>query len=79
MNARVATLRNTTLAGNPPGRQTPAPRAARAWAAAASDDTPYAGEERRKQERRRDERPTTLDTRKDGLDRRVAGRISVKV
>lgn len=79
MNARVATLRNTTLSGTPQGRQPPLPRAARAWAATPGSEVPYSGEERRKQERRRADRPTTLDTRKDGPDRRVAGRISVKV
>lgn len=79
MNARVATLRNTTLAGTPQGRQPPLPRAARARTAAAGEENPYSGEERRKQERRQAARPTTLDTRKDGPDRRMAGRISVKV
>ena len=46
---------------------------------AAINNEPYTGEERRKVDRRLGQMPTTLDTRKGGLDRRVAGRISVKV
>lgn len=39
----------------------------------------YVGEDRRKQNRRRGPLPTTLDTRKDGIERRRQGRISLKV
>jgi hypothetical protein len=40
---------------------------------------PYVGEERRRKNRRSDALPTTLDTRKGGIDRRTKGRISLKV
>lgn len=39
----------------------------------------YVGEERRKNNRRNGTLPTTLDTRKGGIDRRKKGRISLKV
>jgi hypothetical protein len=39
----------------------------------------YTGEDRRGKDRRASALPTTLDTRKTGLDRRLAGRISLKV
>lgn len=40
---------------------------------------PYTGDERRTMNRRRSALPTTLDTRKTGLERRRTGRISLKV
>jgi hypothetical protein len=40
---------------------------------------PYVGDDRRKKNRRRGALPTTLDTRKDGMERRKQGRISLKV
>jgi hypothetical protein len=40
---------------------------------------PYVGEDRRKKNRRSGALPTTLDTRKGGIDRRTKGRISLKV
>jgi hypothetical protein len=40
---------------------------------------PYVGEDRRKNNRRSGILPTTLDTRKGGVDRRKKGRISLKV
>jgi hypothetical protein len=39
----------------------------------------YVGEDRRKKNRRNGALPTTLDTRKGGIDRRTKGRISLKV
>jgi hypothetical protein len=36
-------------------------------------------DDRRKKDRRRGALPTTLDTRKGGIDRRTKGRISLKV
>ena len=39
----------------------------------------YTGEDRRKNDRRKSALTTTLDTRKPGIDRRKAGRISLKV
>jgi hypothetical protein len=39
----------------------------------------YVGEDRRKKNRRSGALPTTLDTRKGGIDRRTKGRISLKV
>jgi hypothetical protein len=41
--------------------------------------SPYMGDDRRKKNRRRGALPTTLDTRKDGMERRKQGRISLKV
>lgn len=39
----------------------------------------YTGEDRRKNDRRKSALTTTLDTRKQGIDRRKTGRISLKV
>jgi hypothetical protein len=39
----------------------------------------FVGEDRRKKDRRNGALPTTLDTRKGGIDRRTKGRISLKV
>ena len=40
---------------------------------------PYVGDDRRKKNRRNCALPTILDTRKDGMERRKQGRISLKV
>lgn len=45
----------------------------------AKADDPYAGGDRRHQNRRGSLQQTTLDTRKEGMDRRLQSRINLKV
>ena len=77
MNTRVTTLRSTTLSRDHPGQRGRVVQAARERPADQEVDLRYSGDERRQQERRQSDRPTTLDTRKAGLGRRTAGRISL--
>lgn len=51
----------------------------RAFSRQVVPEPPYTGEDRRATNRRTSALPTMLDTRKSGLERRQAGRISLKV
>lgn len=83
MKTRLAAPRGTHLlpAYGLPTRTTEAVGAVSPVESSADDRVAldYAGEERRKRDRRDSALPTTLDTRKSGLDRRLAGRISITI
>lgn len=79
MNTRVTTLRSTTLSRDHQGQRGRVAQATRERPADLKGDFGYSGDERRRQDRRQSDHPTTLDTRKAGLDRRTAGRISLTV
>jgi hypothetical protein len=79
MNNRVTTLRSTTQVRDHQGQRGRFAQAKREWPADQEADRRYSGDERRQQNRRQADRPTTLDTRKAGPERRTTGRISLKV
>lgn len=57
----------------------PPPHLARETTPYGNPAASYDGEDRRQKDRRRSTMPTTLDTRKFGIDRRANSRISLKV
>jgi hypothetical protein len=68
----------TLMAGSERDHRAPPPPLQEA-VEAEGNAVPYSGGDRRYKNRRHSSQTTTLDTRKEGMDRRKKGRISLKV